>query len=253
MKKIIIFCLVLMVLALPVSAAENLVVDHAGLLTSSQAEELEAQLSELRSAYDMEVVILTTDSLGGKTPQDYADDFYDQYYGNDGVLLLVSTEDNDWYISTCGYGITAFTDAGIDYIGEQITDYLSDKEYVKAFEEFTRQCDDFLRQAKTGDPYDSHNLPKGDFSLVTNLIFALVIGLIVAWISTRVMKGKLKTVHKQTMADDYVTAGSMKVDRSKDLFLYSRLDRTARPRESSSSSTHTSLSGRTHGGGGGKF
>jgi hypothetical protein len=39
----------------------------------------------------------------------------------DGVLLLVSTGDRKWHISTCGYGITAFTDAGIQYLGEQMT------------------------------------------------------------------------------------------------------------------------------------
>ena len=61
----------------------------------------------------------------------YADDLYDycQYgYGPDmdGVLLLVSVGDRKWHISTCGYGITAFTDAGIQYLGEQMTPFMAD-------------------------------------------------------------------------------------------------------------------------------
>ncbi len=35
------------------------------------------------------------------------------------------------YISTCGYGITVFTDAGIQYIGEQIKEDLSDGDFQK--------------------------------------------------------------------------------------------------------------------------
>ena len=61
----------------------------------------------------------------------FADDLYDycQYgYGPDmdGVLLLVSVGDRKWHISTCGYGITAFTDAGIQYLGEQMTPFMAD-------------------------------------------------------------------------------------------------------------------------------
>ena len=83
-------------------------------------------------------------------------------YGEDrdGALLLISMEDNDWYISTCGYGITVFTDAGIQYIGEQIKEDLSDGDFSEAFDKFVGLCDDFITKARTGDPYDSHNLPK---------------------------------------------------------------------------------------------
>ena len=41
---------------------------------------------------------------------------------------------------------------------------------------------------------------------------------------------------------------------TRDLFLYSKVDRVKKPeKDSSESSTHTSSSGTTHGGGGGKF
>ena len=36
-------------------------------------------------------------------------------------------------ISTCGYGITAFTDAGIQYLGEQMTPCMADGDYAGAF------------------------------------------------------------------------------------------------------------------------
>lgn len=73
-------------------------------------------------------------------------------------------EDNDWYISTCGYGITAFTDAGIEYIGEQIVPYLSDKDFAGAFEAYITLCDEFITQARTGKPYDIGSFPRKPLS-----------------------------------------------------------------------------------------
>ena len=113
-------------------------VDDAGLLDSSEEEELESELDEISERQQFDVVVVTVNSLEGKTPQDYADDFYDYNgygYGSDhdGVLLLVSMEDRDWYMSTTGYGITAITDAGREYISDQFVPYLSDGEYLEAF------------------------------------------------------------------------------------------------------------------------
>ena len=57
-------------------------------------------------------------------------------------------------------------------------------------------------------------------------------------------------------ASDYVRPGSMNVAYANDVFLYSHVNRTAKPKDNDSSggsATHTSSSGTTHGGGGGKF
>ena len=68
------------------------------------------------------------------------------------------------------------------------------------------------------------------------------------------MKRKLKSVHYQTAAASYVKPGSLNVTQSRELFLYCQLQRQKRETEKSGgSSTHTSSSGRTHGGSSGKF
>ena len=100
--------------------------DSAEVLTEDEGGELEASLEELSVRQSFDVIIATIDSLeseGCTSMEEYADDLYDycQFgYGEnrDGVLLLISTGDRKWHISTCGYGITAFTDAGIQYLGE---------------------------------------------------------------------------------------------------------------------------------------
>lgn len=233
--------------------------DLADLLGDGDEAHLTEQLNEISERQGMDVVIVTTDTLDGMSAQDFADDFYDYCnfgYGadKDGLLLLISMEDHDWYISTCGYGITVFTDAGIQYIGEQIVPYLSEGDYAGAFEIFISECDSFITQATTVEPYDVHNLPDEPMSLMW-IGISILAGAVVAACVVGVMASGMKSVRMQNAAGDYVRSGSMKVTHSGDLFLYHTVNRHAKPKDNDSggSSTHHSSSGRTHGGGGGKF
>lgn len=253
LSQMMILCL-LTVFILPVRGAPAYMADEAGLLTGAEASDIEAKLTEISNRQGVDVVIVTVDSTDGQSPMDFADDYYDYNdYRADGILLLISVEDSDWWISTSGYGITAITDAGLDYISARFVPLLSNGEYARGFTEFAELCDTFITQAKTGDPYDTHNLPKESFNAVFSLILALCIGLVTALIVTGKMKSKLKTVRQQAKADHYVAAGSLQLTHSRDLFLYTHLDRREKAMQSSGSSTHTSSSGTTHGGGGGKF
>ena len=164
-------------------------------------------------------------------------------------------EDRDWYISTTGYGITTFTDAGIQYIGDKIKEHLSDGDYADAFNTFAELCDDFIAKARAGKPYDSGNMPKEPMKPGWILV-AIIAGFILSFITVGAMKGKLKTVRFQPAANSYMKAGSMNITESRDMFLYNTVTRTAKPKDNDSgggSSTHTSSSGSSHGGGGGKF
>ena len=243
-------------LTIPALAAESQprLVDRADLLNASEERDLLEKLDEISTRQEMDVVVVTIDSLNGVSAMDYADDYFDYNdYAPDGVLLLVSMEAGDWWISTTGYGITAFTDAGIKYIGNQVVPYLSDGKFAEGFSVFADLCDQFLTQAESGDPFDTHNLPKAPFKLLRNMILALVIGLAAAFFATGSMKKKLKSVVQKAQADDYVTPGSLQITKSRDFPLYTHLDRREKPKSGSGSSTHTSSSGTTHGGGGGKF
>ena len=105
--------------------------DSAGLLDDGQRENILSALDEISVRQKFDVVIVTLESLGDyDSAMECADDYYDYGgfgYGadHDGVLLLISMEERDYWISTCGYGIKAFTDRNIDYLKEQIQPYLS--------------------------------------------------------------------------------------------------------------------------------
>ena len=236
----LILCL-LTALVLPVCAAPDYLVDDAGLLNSSEAAQVEEELSRISVQYGMDIVIVTVDSTGWQSSQEYADDYYDYNdYAPDGVLLLVSMEDRDCCISTTGTGYTVITDADLEYIFDQIVPYASDGEYAKAFLKFAQLCEEFIVQATT-------------FDFGTKLIIAVVIGLVAALIVTGVMKAQLKTVRQQARADAYIAPGGLELTNSRDIFLYSHISRREKPKQNTGSSTHVSSSGTRHGGGSRKF
>lgn len=233
-----------------------LLVDDADLLSDSEESTLLSKLESLSEEKQMDIVVVTENTLDGKTPMEYADDFYDYNgYVEDGILLLISMEESDWYISTKGYGITAITDAGLEYMADQFVDDLSDGDFYEAFTTYADLSGEFIDQARSGEPYDTGNLPKEPFHLFRNLLISLALGLVVGSIVTGNMKAQLDSVHSKAQAMDYVKKDSMKVTQSQDMFLYKHVDRREKPKESDSSgsSTHTSSSGSSHGGGGGKF
>lgn len=101
-------------------------------------------------------------------------------------------------------------------------------------------------------------LPKAPFPVFAALMTSVGVGFVIALISTSIMKMQLRSVRSQAAADSYIKSGSMQVTKTNDLFLYRLVDRREKPRENNSgisggSRTHTSSSGRSRGGRGGKF
>lgn len=242
-------------------------VDQANLLSDGEEAKLLDKLDEVSIRQRADLVVVTRKSLDGRSAMEFADDFYDQKgygfgAGKDGILFLISMQERDWYISTRGFGITAVTDAGLEYMSEQFLDDLAKGEYAAAFTTFASLCDDYLTQARAGKPYDAGHLPKKPFPYLGGLALAFGVGFLISLLATGIMRSKLKSVYSQPAADSYVKQGSMKLTKQSDLFLYRHISRREKPKEndgpghtgsSGGSSTHTSSSGATHGGGGGKF
>lgn len=282
MKKIILSLIIALLLCLTVSvpafASDGSAArlnDFADLLDDFEEELLLAKLDEISERQKFDVVVVTADDLGGLSCMEYADDFFDYNgfgYGEnyDGALLLISMEPGNHVcrISSCGYGITALTDAGINYMLDTIVDdYLVDGDFYGAIASFADLSDRFVTQARNSTAYDIGNMPgeplSGESSpgksFSTDLVlpwlsFSSVFGLIVAAIRIAAMKSKMKSVRMQAAAGNYMKENSLAITDSSEIFLYSNISRIKR--ESSSgggSSTHTSSSGRSHGGGGRSF
>ena len=158
--------------------------DMAGVLNEREVTELETMIDEIRTRQKFDIAILTVSEEDIPSVQEYADDIYDgadMGYGEtrDGVLLVVDLKSSECYMSTKGYGITVFTDAGIQYVGQQMRPELADGDFAGAFRTFATLCDDFITQARNGQPYDVDTLPKEPLSLIW-IPIAIVIGFIIA-------------------------------------------------------------------------
>lgn len=241
--------------------------DEGGLLSFEEEERLREKLDEISIRQGLDVIVLTNYSLGGKSPREFADDYFDYNgYGlgpnYDGVLLLVSMEERDLWISTHGYGITAFTDYGIDLIGDEIARDLGRGEYFNAFNRFASLADDYITQAKNGNPVDissSYERPKKELTLSSLLGIgglSLLVGSGAGGFYAKTLANTHKTKKRAYTAVGY-QLGVANFVNTFDRFINRTVSRTPilqnRPSGRGGSSTHTSSSGRTHGGGGRKF
>lgn len=266
------------------------IVDMANILNSEQTSQLEQKITQVINNCQMDVVILTTCLNNGKSMVDFADDYYDENdYGIDlrksGLILALSLQDNEWYISTSGAAIDTFSDWGIEYLGKVMKPSLVDRNFYQAFEDFVSYTEKFNVQAVTDKPYDRYNQgdlpnldvdeevvfdnqdnsePKTKMDSNKRILISLGAGLIIGFIISFIRMGKLNTKKSVKNANEYVKENSFKLTKSNDLYLYQTVTKRARPKyednnhstssyHKTTSSTHRSSSGRTHGGGGGKF
>ena len=245
MKKIIcvLFALIMCISMSVVCFAEETedmyrLVDQANVLTDSEEASLLAKLDEISEKHQFDLVVMTLDTLDGEDLEDTANILYELYYGygdtDDGMLFLLVMDTRDWTVSKNGFGLTAFTDAGFDYIFDKISGDLGNDYYADAFTAYADLCDDFLTQAKAGNPYTADNLPKDPFNTTMNLVICLGIGFVVALIVTGVMKGQLKSVRAKYEASDYTKKGSLMINESRDFFLYRTVSRTEKKKDDDS-------------------
>ncbi len=233
------------------SAQENdrtlgLVEDYADLLTDSEESALAEKLEAFCDEYKMEIAVVTINDLEGQTARDFADDFYDYngygYGENDDGLLALYVDgaegEREIYITTHGKAISKISDADIDYITDRMIVYLSTGDYAWAFDTFVDE---------------TINTVKVSVSIIW-IPLSLAIGIAIVFLVLKTIASANKSVVRKVDAKDYVRSGSMVVTGSYDNFLFNNVTRVARPKNTSSgSSTHTSSSGRTHGGGGKRF
>lgn len=127
-------------------AEEKRVYDQAGLFSADSVMLLDARASTLTHKLEVDFIIVTTDDARGKTPQAYADDFYDDNgfgVGGDksGVLFLIDMDNREVYLSTSGKAIAYLTDTIIDGLLDDSIGYLKRQDYSGAASHFLDQME----------------------------------------------------------------------------------------------------------------
>ncbi len=225
-----------------------LVVDNADLLTDEEEKSLIEKCNAFTEEFLAEIAIVTITDLEGKTPEAYADDFYDYngygYGENDDGLLVIylpgAEGERKIHITTHGTANVQISDSEIDYILDAVIPYLISEDYAEAFSVFIDEADSALTPMPA----------------VVWFLICLCVGLVIGLLITNKMASGNYSVHKKDDAADYIRQGTLCINASKDTFIGSRVISDPKPQKSSSSdsgSSHTSSSGRSHGGGGRSF
>ena len=259
MKKtfscVLIFLLSLsMILSVHADFENPPIVDDVGYLMQSELAELSEELDEVRRKYNFEVAIYTESDMTSDTAEASADDVYDyQGYGtgenDDGIMLYICSDTREYHFTTHGKGREYFNSNGLKYLESKVLPYLIEDDYYEAFEAYIETSEELLEMAKSGKPYNEKQYSTK--YLIGVIVVCLIAPLLIAYFMMKKKLKKMKTAVSNDYAANYMKQGSMRIDTSRDLFLYSRITKTEKPK--SDSGTHTSSSGRTHGGRGGSF
>ena len=244
MKKVLVLILAFVLLAVPALGSGNLINDGEGLLSYEEAAELET----LYASYsDFTPVLVTVDSFGGLSAEDFAGRVYDQMgYPYDGILLLVSLTEGEWYILTNGACYDRISDWDAEEMGQMLVEYIRDGDYYEAFCLFPELAARFMEASES--EYGGVEAPVRQRSYGKTIAICMVVGLLIGGITVGIMAYRMKSVRPQNSAGDYVRPGSMQLTNQRDIFLYSHVTRTPKPKSSSGSS-----GGGSRGGAGGRI
>lgn len=228
------------------------ITDSAGLLTQSEADELESMAQSVSQQYGCGVYVVTVDDytdIDTRGAYEAAYSIYHQYSlgeGADrsGALLLLSMRERDW--ATFFYGPTAeyaFNAYGQEKLEDAYLGYFRDNDWYGGFSGYIGECGRYLELAAQGSPVRASKL--------VPILIVVAIACLIAGIVCGILCGKMKSVSKKTEAGSYISAAGLKLTLQEDQ--YTHTSTSQRKIESSSSSSSSSESGGGGSGRSGKF
>ena len=261
------------------AAAEGqYIYDYADILSSSEEEALADEAGRLREKLEMDIIILTSNDMDGKSWEEYADDFYDerafgyeQEHGT-GIIFLISMDSDNRgiTITTSGHAIEKFTDSEIEWMYDDIIEYMYDADYYGGCKCFLKLTDKYAGNTEVAENgyYDEQkndwveaSVPasvklKRVFTLkgiAVRFLISMAVSAVVVLLLCHRSKTKV-TVRNSTYLKNQLNY-SVKNDRHVNTTTrVRRLNNDSHSGGGSSghSSTHTSSGGFSHGGGGGR-
>ena len=245
------------------------ITDHAGILSSSECEALETRAAQIASQYPCSIYVVTvqdfqtySNTVAGCASGIYS--YYDLGYGagRDGVLLLLSMDDRDYYVYSYGsYANTVFYGKAGYLLDEAFLDNFRSNDWYGGFADYLDECERLLLDASKGsyaDPEAQYYVDSGGKKYVSPIVAALatVIGPVLAGLGAAFgVKGSMKTAKERSTAEEYVVPGGARLRVRDDRFINRTETRVHIPQDSGrgsgSSGGGVGFSGGT--GHGGKF
>ena len=230
------------------------VTDSAHVFSNATVESMEAQLQQLTQKTGSTQLIVTVKNTGDKTPEAYADDLYEAFYGinTEGTLLLVVTDDARWnssgryvHLSTSGEStIVKISDSTVNTLCDAFANGFARGGYDEGVRLYVKKLSEHLKNGITGTEAAASS-------------GASLISMMTMFFATK-KKYKMKKQHAVYNVQHNSVVNFANVA---DTLINSRTSVRRIARDSSGggrgggggSSTHSSSSGGTHGGGGRGF
>ena len=245
--------------------------DGADLFSASEESSLLSRGQALADLSGWDVRMVTTSDAGGRSAQEYLEDFYmDHYRQDDGVAFLIDMDNRELYISTSGEAIYYLTDDRLDRLLDAAYGYVSDGRYAHGMSAMAEGTITAYRQGIDSSTY-TYNTDTGEIvyyeppKQITpgEGLFAALVGLMTSLgIGTSITaRYRMKTGKYQfNLKKNSKLNLSLSNDRLVNRYVTTRhIPKTPPPSSSSGSggshhsTIHTGSGGHTFGGGGRKF
>lgn len=251
---LLLFCFLASIFSFPVSAAEaagraqGLVLDEAGLFPE-HVPQLQQQAAQAASATGINVLILTTESTGGKEVRRYGADFYESLGFTDqdpGVLFLIDMGEREIAVITSQASKKYFPVSKTDQMVDRCYDYAADDDFAGAAGQFLADAQDAVLNYGVK--------PVGKIASI-----AVAIGLCVGGITVGCLFFSHPRLGKQGgRTRDYLEPGNgMRLREKRDDFISTHTSRTLIPKDNnsnhSSGGSFSSSSGGSYSGSSRKF
>ncbi len=265
----------------PKTPGEQRVFDQAGLFEDQEKKELEELIARERENIGMDLAVVTAFRQEGSSAREYADDFYDgmglgEGREDSGALYLIYMDGpgeihGDYYISNFGEMTRLLTDERIRQLGEKAVSRLSVQDYAGSARLVLEEIE---RYAEAGIVSGQHNYDEETGRVSPHRGIRWYEALAAVGVAGAAAAGACLAVARDYRMEQtdrrrrnafmaYQAQAQIRADGTPDRLVnqFVTRQRIVAPSgrsgpggpSSGRSTTHRSSSGRSHGGGGGRF
>lgn len=250
MKKLTIFLVVILTCLCSLCFAAGELRDNAKILNANEQAVITRAINNIQAKHNVQIGVYTSRNVKSETGKSDmgpgANYIQDKYYSNNSIVLVLSTSDRKWYITTKGSMMKLCPDAGVTYIENKMLPYLKANKYANGFFAYVNGVNYILNNPDKIKKLEKEKKQKAVMNY--GLIYAGIL-LVYAWRSAkkRVQKARdnMRNVEFSTEASDYMTNCS--VLAREDVYVETQRVFVKHEKESSSSSSGS------HGGHGGSY
>ena len=252
MKKFFALLALIFALNFSVTSAAQVpaVTDQTGSLNAAQIKSLEEKIHTIQHAHKIKIGIAFVKSTGGNDIAQVTRELLRQGFANSSngsIVLLVDMKEHKYEIATDARMSERITDAdGIPFLKQKFQPSLSAGDWAGACNNFVDGVNELVTHYETNGAAYSSDSDGFDPIIAAG---AIVIALGGGMFFRSVLISSMSNVRHALTASDYLERNSVKINESRDTFLFRNIKR--RPRGGGGGGSRGGGGGSSSGGGGG--